>query len=340
MDCLLPQRLSVRNHIAPTFETHCTGLCGILGISISHIWCDTERGLLCFILFSCCLLAKSCPTVCDPVDCSPPGSSVHGILQARILEWIAMSFSRGFSWPRDQTHISCIGRRALFTTEPPEKAHSVLFWMLKTTASHSIIIGVCNLVSLNEATNSLYSNIPFTWAQVSCFKNMPLMSKSKHHCFPKCPACGFCFVSLLFCFGLATWHARPRFPDHGWKPGSLHWKRGVLMTAPPGNSQFVASIYKSGGNSYLVTPSVVTGRWPHSYVGLSSIPTVLLSLPLKQMICLHLKNCTFTLDVTGVNGNVASPRFFLKRCCLAFFGPKDLFLKSLKVSEFYFAAKM
>ena len=57
-------------------------------------------------------VAQSCPTLCDPVDCSPPGSSVHGILQARILEWVAISFSRGSSRPRDQTQVSCIaGRR-------------------------------------------------------------------------------------------------------------------------------------------------------------------------------------------------------------------------------------
>ena len=42
-------------------------------------------------------VTQSCPTLCDPVDCSPPGSSVHGILQARILEWVAISFSRGSS---------------------------------------------------------------------------------------------------------------------------------------------------------------------------------------------------------------------------------------------------
>ena len=50
---------------------------------------------------NCCPLnAKSCSTLCDPLDCSPPGSSVHGILQARILEWVAMPTSRGFSRPR------------------------------------------------------------------------------------------------------------------------------------------------------------------------------------------------------------------------------------------------
>ena len=51
---------------------------------------------------------QSCPTLCDPMDCSPPGSSVHGILQARMLEWAAMPSSRGSSWPRDQTHVSYV----------------------------------------------------------------------------------------------------------------------------------------------------------------------------------------------------------------------------------------
>ena len=47
------------------------------------------------------LVAQSCPTLCDTMDCSPSGSSVHGILQARILEWVAVPFSRGSSQPRD-----------------------------------------------------------------------------------------------------------------------------------------------------------------------------------------------------------------------------------------------
>ena len=62
----------------------------------------------------CCLVLKSCPTLHDPMDCSPPGSSVHGILQARILEWVAISFSRGSPWLRDQTHASCAGRQILY----------------------------------------------------------------------------------------------------------------------------------------------------------------------------------------------------------------------------------
>ena len=62
-------------------------------------------------------VAQSCPTLCDPMDCSPPGSSVHGILQARILEWVARPFARGSFWPRGSIHvsyISCIGKRVYY----------------------------------------------------------------------------------------------------------------------------------------------------------------------------------------------------------------------------------
>ena len=58
-------------------------------------------------------VAQSCPTLCDPMDCSPPGSSVHGILQARKLEWVAIPFSKGSSQPRDGTQVSHIAGRFL-----------------------------------------------------------------------------------------------------------------------------------------------------------------------------------------------------------------------------------
>ena len=56
-------------------------------------------------------VSQSCPTLCDPMDCSPPGSSAHGISQARILEWVAIPFSRGCTRPRDRTWVSCIAGR-------------------------------------------------------------------------------------------------------------------------------------------------------------------------------------------------------------------------------------
>ena len=62
------------------------------------------------IAFSWCLFTKLCPTLQEnPVFCSPPGPSVHGVSQARLLGWIFISFSKGSSQHRDQTHVSCIG---------------------------------------------------------------------------------------------------------------------------------------------------------------------------------------------------------------------------------------
>ena len=69
-----------------------------------------------------CLIVKSCPILCDSMNCSPPGSSVHEISQARTLERVAISIFRGSSWPRDQTCVSCIDRQILYhgaTREAP-----------------------------------------------------------------------------------------------------------------------------------------------------------------------------------------------------------------------------
>ena len=78
-----------------------------------------------------CSVAQSCPTLYDPMDCSPPGSSVHGILQARILEWVAISFSRGSSRPRDQTASFASPALAggFFTLVPPEE-HIAVYYII------------------------------------------------------------------------------------------------------------------------------------------------------------------------------------------------------------------
>ena len=75
-----------------------------------RIWCHIPTDVC----------AQSCLILCDPVDCSPPGSSVYGIFQARILEWVTISYSRGSSWPRDWIHVSCVSCIAyrFFTAEP------------------------------------------------------------------------------------------------------------------------------------------------------------------------------------------------------------------------------
>ena len=67
-------------------------------------------------------VTQSRPTLCDPMDCSPPGSSIHGIFQAIVLEWIAISFSIGSSRPRDGTQVSCIVDRC-FTVWATREVH-------------------------------------------------------------------------------------------------------------------------------------------------------------------------------------------------------------------------
>ena len=73
---------------------------------------DFGKNVKTFAEMSCALVTQSsCPTLCSPWTAVPPGSSVHGILQARILEWVAVPFNRGSSPPRDRTHISrTVGR--------------------------------------------------------------------------------------------------------------------------------------------------------------------------------------------------------------------------------------
>ena len=73
-----------------------------------------------YLVFVLCLISQSCLTLCDPMDCSPPGSSVHGILQARILEWVAMPSSRGSSSPGIEPKSPTLQADSL-PSEPPGK---------------------------------------------------------------------------------------------------------------------------------------------------------------------------------------------------------------------------
>ena len=93
---------------------------------------------------SICMRAKllqSCLTLCDSMVCSPPGFTVHGVLQARILEWVAMPSSRGSSQTRDGTHISTSPASAdlFFTTSANWEAHSLVY-----SCAFPINILLCN----------------------------------------------------------------------------------------------------------------------------------------------------------------------------------------------------
>ena len=81
---------------------------------------------------------QSCPALCNPVDCSSPGSSVHGILQPRMLEWVVVPSSRGSSQHRDRTlvsYVSCIGRRDLLSLVQPGKPCICTYTYMCTNSS-------------------------------------------------------------------------------------------------------------------------------------------------------------------------------------------------------------
>ena len=148
-----------------------------------------------------CLSAQSCLTLCNPMDRSPPGSSVHGIFQARIWYWVAISFSRGSSQPRDWTGISCvscIGRQILYcwaTWEAPLwyiPLLNILLWIILLSLSRpaphhppkyfqivvsrsgpgrnqkkpgAAMLGLCGAVAQNPAcmSHSVSANAPILW---------------------------------------------------------------------------------------------------------------------------------------------------------------------------------
>ena len=126
----------------------------------------------------CVLVALSCPTLCDLMDCSPPGSSVHGILQERIMKWVAISYSRGSSWSRNWTQVSCfVG--SFFTIWSTREAQNMK-WLGKNKIFLTLIAFILGSEdSLNCSGRSWASVLLF---QVSTFVLIfPQVLFLKHH---------------------------------------------------------------------------------------------------------------------------------------------------------------
>ena len=117
-----------------------------------------------WVLVCACSVAKSCLTLCDPMDHSPPGSSVHGSSQARILEWVAISFSRGSSQSRDWTQVSYIDLQILYhqaTREAPLAAgRKTLTYLCLEDAFKSRAAcrfpGTCVLFAFHQCSSSKF----------------------------------------------------------------------------------------------------------------------------------------------------------------------------------------
>ena len=99
--------------------------------------------------------ARSCPTLCDPMDCSLPGSPVHGIFQARVLEWVAISSSKVSSRPRDRTQVSCIAGRhfTVWATREAPNIHTAQAFTLLLLLLHWLCYSLC--VDHNKLWNIL-----------------------------------------------------------------------------------------------------------------------------------------------------------------------------------------
>ena len=97
------------------------------------------------------LVTKLCLTPCNSMGHHPPGSSVHGIVQTRILEWVTISFSRGSSWPRDQTQVSCI-RGRFFADWATREAHIYIY-----IYTHTQCIHMCVCVCVCTAQGALFN---------------------------------------------------------------------------------------------------------------------------------------------------------------------------------------
>ena len=132
----------------------------------------------------CVLVVQSCSALCDPMDCSLPGSSVHGILQARILEWVAISFSRGSSWSKDWTRIPCIVGR-FFTTSQQESLNTIVL-MFKLLQSCPAL---CDPVDCALPSSSVHGILQ---AKIPEWVAMPFSRWSS-------PSKGWTWVSCIFC---------------------------------------------------------------------------------------------------------------------------------------------
>ena len=136
-----------------------------------------------YIYLCWCSVGQLCPAVCDPMDYSPPGSSVHGISQARVLGWVAIFFFRGSSRPRDWICVFCIGRQILYA-EPPGKPQICLSVQFSSVQSLSHV-----RLFATPWIAACQASLPITNSQSSLkLTSIESMMPSSHLCRPEMPS--------------------------------------------------------------------------------------------------------------------------------------------------------
>ena len=149
----------------------------------------------------CCSVAQSYLTLCDPLDCSPQGPSVHGILQARILEWVAIFSSRGSSQARNQAQVSCIGRRILYcwaTSEGDDAPFSFLILPVKQPSSLSSLQFITLINSDKHRSVQLSCSVVPDSLQPCGLQHtrLPCPSSTPGACSNSCPLSWWCHPTI------------------------------------------------------------------------------------------------------------------------------------------------
>ena len=134
------------------------------------------KSALDLVFLTVCVVTHSFPTLCHPLDCSPPNSSVHEIFQAGILEWVAISFSRVSSQPRDQTCVSSVScfPGKFFTQKAIREAFFLIFGLLMNHSSGCVHISKHHKPPGARKVRSLL-HCPEIWVHNS--RNMPFSMK-------------------------------------------------------------------------------------------------------------------------------------------------------------------
>ena len=247
-------------------------------------------------IFLYVLTIQSFPTLCDPLNCSPPDSSAHGILQARILEWAAFSFSRASSPPRDWTLVSCIAGRFL-TAEPPGKPY----------------IAGASIPTLSSLVGQ--PRLPQAHRQAEPHS---LWSLNR----PRNRASGRFVTSALACQGAAASHhptKMPRFPHWRALPGSVQerllrgqgWQGCRRLLHPCWASLLAQRSWGPGrkGRGLGTEEVMVEHAWPKG----SYWPPRVFSL-CSAASCLLFHQTLFKIYPSGAIGSELCGRSYLQDC--------------------------
>ena len=146
------------------------------------------------------LVAQSCLILCDPMDGSPPGSSVHGISQARILEWVAISSFRGFSWSRNQIQVSCIA--GVFSTSWATRQAPLLSWTYHL---------------IPHIQSDLFFTVLPEWDTANIYQEKKGKESKLNDLNQQFQGfvCVFLLLNVSFAYGLPCWHEHARKSNGG-----------------------------------------------------------------------------------------------------------------------------